>query len=576
METSEQSGISTVSFNEEVTEHRCSLDASALSSMKAEEGGRAKLKHGGSFSDLLGGSREKKEGAKTVKTMLPDADEMKRRVRQNLGKNRYNVHDFYYKAGVCQAVARHHIFEKSTLVVIVANALYMALDTDLNTATELNQAHAIFQVGENLFCIFFTGELLIRFGAFDRKCNCLRDAWFVFDSVLVFTMVLETWVMAYLLPVVGLSLSGGGMGNAGVLRLLRLLRLSRMSRMARLLRSVPELMILLKGMGQAASSCMWTAMLIVIAMFIWSLALKQLSSDTPLQEKYFSSIPDGMYNLMITGCFMKGFNIVMYEMKEESILCLLIYFVFVLFSGVTVMKMLTGMLCKVINAVAQTETEKMCVGFVRDEILAVLFEMGSAGDAVDVHSIDVETLKISQTIFAEMMNLPRAIEALRKIGIDVVGLVTAADFIFPEVSKELTAESEDFEHHHEHLSLPFVDFMENILQLRGSNTATVKDALDMRKFVRSEVREIEQNLRHLYTSAGRKSENSGRSGSKSFGELPAAPAMSSPPRDGVTAESVYQNFSSLSQADRTAFFFFIGQRVRSRCCFECQNITRKQ
>ena len=100
---------------------------------------------------------------------------------------------------------------------------------------------------ENLFCTYFFGEVFIRFMAFAEKRRCLRDScldftrsvglpikplesvlvrvvmthrrccfffgscrsrrswscdmassaegWFMFDSMLVFTMVIETWIM---------------------------------------------------------------------------------------------------------------------------------------------------------------------------------------------------------------------------------------------------------------------------------------------------------------------------------------------------------------------------------------------
>ncbi len=76
-------------------------------------------------------------------------------------------------------------------------------------------------VVENLFCFYFTGEVLVRFMSFARKVNCLRDMWFKFDSVLVTFMVIETWI----LPVALAGSGGGGLSNLSALRLMRLVRL---------------------------------------------------------------------------------------------------------------------------------------------------------------------------------------------------------------------------------------------------------------------------------------------------------------------------------------------------------------
>merc|ERR1712232_531854 len=105
-------------------------------------------------------------------------------------------------------------------------------------------------MGEHFFCVYFTFEWIVRFASFKYKRNCIRDAWFVFDSTLVFLMVMETWVLVIIMAAAGNS-GGSPLGNTAMLRLLRLLRLSRLMRM---LRSLPELMILIKGMVTAMKS----------------------------------------------------------------------------------------------------------------------------------------------------------------------------------------------------------------------------------------------------------------------------------------------------------------------------------
>jgi len=63
--------------------------------------------------------------------------------------------------------------------------------------TWLKRAKPLPKVVENIFCFYFTAEVVIRFLAFKRKCLFYRDAWFVFDSLLVSCMVLETWDRNY-------------------------------------------------------------------------------------------------------------------------------------------------------------------------------------------------------------------------------------------------------------------------------------------------------------------------------------------------------------------------------------------
>jgi len=57
------------------------------------------------------------------------------------------------------------------------------------------------------------------------------------------------------------------------------------------------------------------------------------------------------------------------------------------------------------------------------------------------------------------------------MGVDVFGLVDLTDFIFRDGH-----------------ALDFGEFMELVMQLRGSNQATVKDIVDLRKFIVNEIK----------------------------------------------------------------------------------------
>merc|ERR1712003_287953 len=105
----------------------------------------------------------------------------------------------------------------------------------------------------------------------------MKDGWFVFDTFMVTMMIFETWIMFVVVAAAG----GGGqsLGNAGMLRILRLLRLSRMARMARLLRSMPELLILIKGMVAALRSVFFTLLLLVILMYVFAILFRQMTMD---------------------------------------------------------------------------------------------------------------------------------------------------------------------------------------------------------------------------------------------------------------------------------------------------------
>merc|ERR1719214_304471 len=107
-------------------------------------------------------------------------------------------------------------------------------------------------------------------------------------------MVMETWVLLIIMAALG---GESPIGGTSILRLFRLLRLSRLMRM---LRSLPELMILVKGMATAMKSVVYVMCLQVIITYVFAIAFTQLAVGTPsIGEKFFSNVALSMYSLLI-------------------------------------------------------------------------------------------------------------------------------------------------------------------------------------------------------------------------------------------------------------------------------------
>jgi len=380
----------------------------------------------------------------------------------------YNVFDYYHETGCMQAIAKSNYFESATLVIIVANAIWMAVDTDYNKSDSLLEAGEIFQIAEHAFCIFFTFEWFVRFMSFENKMDGRKDGWFIFDSALVFMMVAETWVMTSILAITG---SGGG--SAGGTSILRLIRLLRLSRMVRMLRSVPELMILVKGMASAMKSVFYVMCLLLIFMYVFAIALTQMGNETDkVGEEFFSSVSHSMKTLLISGVFLDNLSGIGQAMLNESGLCLVAFFTFILLGNLTVMNMLIGVLCEVVSDVAKVEKEDMRVEFVTEKLRLILESLDANCD-----------YKISKEEFRRILQFPAAVVALNDVGVDPEGIVDYADFIFDELMDEST----------EH-EITFEDFMGVVLQLRGCNVATVKDCVDLRKFIILSLENMDRNL----------------------------------------------------------------------------------
>eukprot|EP00929_Paragymnodinium_shiwhaense_P023555 TRINITY_DN14721_c0_g1_i1.p1 TRINITY_DN14721_c0_g1~~TRINITY_DN14721_c0_g1_i1.p1 ORF type:complete len:763 (+),score=178.72 TRINITY_DN14721_c0_g1_i1:76-2364(+) len=401
-----------------------------------------------------------------------DRDEMKEKMRDSLLEKEYSVHNYYKRSGIWQKIARSAVFENMTLLVIALNAVWIAADVDFNEADVLLEAEALFQFMDNFFCFYFLFEWFVRFMAFEHKHNGLGDSWFVFDGLLMVMSVVDTWFMALGVLFLKASMTDSGwMSNAVIFKLLRLVRITRLARMAKLFRVMPELMIMIKGMACAMRSVFFTLCLLMLIVYVFAITFVQLMGPRgamqPLSpgfdSDWFATVPRAMMTLLLGGTMPDEAALILPVGAEHPCSYLLIM-LFILLAGLTVMNMLVGVLCEVVSVVSSVERETLLVSFVQSQLEELLEEAGADAD---------KNTKLSRTEFLNLLSHPLAARALRDVGVDVIGLVDFTDHIF-ENGRELT----------------FPEFMKLVLDLRGSNSATVKDIIELRKLVITEIRRL--------------------------------------------------------------------------------------
>jgi voltage-gated sodium channel len=405
--------------------------------------------------------------------LFVDEAKLKENIRKGLlTSSDQAVEDLYKTEGLAQRIARHDRFEKTTIAVVIINAAWMTVDTDLNQEAVLYEASPMFVIAENIFCLYFTVELLIRFIAFFRKADCVKDQWFVFDLGLVIFMIMETWLLA---PIVYYlkKTSGGGSGpSLELLTPLKLLRLLRMARMAKLMRAMPELLILIKAIVIATRTVFFTLILLVMIVYVFAIFFtSQLGPDSDLADHddcKFGTVADSFVTLLIASAFPDLAGIFL-ALKEESVALFFVFMLFVLISGLTVMNMLIGILCEIISCISAAEKEELQVGQLKADLQS-LFDWS-------------QDHEISKDEFLDLLLKPRACQAMATVGVDVVGLVDYMDFIF-----------------NENESLVFPDFMNAVLELRGSNNATVKDIVDQRRWIAAQNQKVKSFIEEIHQS----------------------------------------------------------------------------
>jgi len=402
-----------------------------------------------------------------------NAEEIKAKVRDRAKQKpeAYDVKNYYYKEGICQRLARHIYFENFTLGVIVVNAIWIAIDTDENKAETLIDAKWPFVLADSLFFAYFTIELVIRFLSFERKRNCLRDGWFCFDATLVTLYLFDPFIIT-----LAVAASGGG-GLDLPTSILRLFRLARLSRLVRMLRSLPELMIMIKGMVTAAGTVIYTLGLLLLFTYVFAIAMTQLSIGTEFREKYFNGVALSMYSLIIYGTFLDSLAEFCDAIREESTACLILVTVFVVLASMTVMNMLIGILCEVISAVAEEEKESMMTDKVYNKFSALLTAGDENGDG-----------KISWRELDDLMKSNEALQALESVNVDPVGLIDVAEDFFFEEGEEK--------------QMTFEEFMDMVLDLRGSQQATLKDILSLGKRFNRKFMELKHAIENIDNKLG--------------------------------------------------------------------------
>jgi len=383
--------------------------------------------------------------------LFPDVDRLKEQAKDALAPSEYNVEDEYHTEGVFQEIARSKGLKNATCAMIVLNAIWIGVDTDWNHAPALYYAAPVFQIMENVFCSFFTFEIVVRFCAFKIKRRAFADAWFLFDGTLVSLMVWETWVVTSMLAM-GMSDSGvtGDTGAASVFRLLRLLRLSRVLRIGRLLKEMPEFMMLAKGMVIGLRSVFSTLVLMVAIIYVFAIIFVQLLSDTPAAPGCFENVPLAINCLFLNSALSDQSSVLDKVLAEDLFTYLIALFYFII-GCLTLMNMLIGALCEVVSVVAREQSEASKVEACKEKLMVLLGEMDEDSD-----------MMISKEEFMKIMVNPDMMKMLVELEVDVEAFFQHADVV---VEGDCDVSS-------------FVDI---VMQFRSSNSATVKDLVSIKK-----------------------------------------------------------------------------------------------
>jgi len=247
--------------------------------------------------------------------------------------------------------------------------------------------------------------------------------------------------------------------NAGILRLMRIMRLARLGRALKLIRCSPEVMVLVKAVAASARSVVWTCVLLSASMFFFGVCFTEMCKDTALQDTHFRSLTSSMHTLLIAGLFPDLMDL-SEAINDEHFIYWLVFIGYLALTTITVMNLLIGVLVQVAQSSAIEERDVLDVAFVKEVFVSTL-------SLSEVEDFSIIT--ISQEEFVELLEEDNILRSLAKVGIDVFGLIDLLDFIFINGPVGLA------------------ELMELVLQLRSSADVTVRDLVEVRKFLTYEI-----------------------------------------------------------------------------------------
>eukprot|EP00747_Dinoflagellata_sp_TGD_P145487 gnl/TRDRNA2_/TRDRNA2_176591_c7_seq23.p1 gnl/TRDRNA2_/TRDRNA2_176591_c7~~gnl/TRDRNA2_/TRDRNA2_176591_c7_seq23.p1 ORF type:complete len:310 (+),score=60.81 gnl/TRDRNA2_/TRDRNA2_176591_c7_seq23:265-1194(+) len=239
-----------------------------------------------------------------------------------------------------------------------------------------------------------------------------------------------------------------------------------------MLRSLPELMVMIKGMVTAAASVGYTLALLMIITYVFSIAFRNLvPPGSDIEEAYFSSVPEAMHNLIVFATFLDELSSFILMVKAESPTCFVVSWIYISLAALTVMNMLIGVLCEVVSAVAESEREEAAIRLMKNTILVLL-----------KHFDEDENGSISKVELAHVMSDPQALEVLKHLEVDVDYLQRLQGMVYDE----------------DVVQVPIEDILELMLQCRADLPTTVKHMVVGQELTRwalsSEIKEYEEQL----------------------------------------------------------------------------------
>lgn len=245
-------------------------------------------------------------------------------------------------------------FDAAFTILIIINAIYIGIETDNNLDSD--SAAGGWFAGEIVFTLLFSVELGLRL--LGLRLYFFRDAWNLFDFVLVVVGVIDTFILSIIRSV---QTSEGKQDNSlDVFMAMRVVRLLRLARIFRLLRFFKELWLLVAGVLNALRTLMWTWMFVLLIIYIFGLvATRMLGQEygdkDPNMREYFGTVSASMFTFfqVVT---LEGWSDVARESMDHEPSMWILFILFISITTFAIMNVVTAVIVE--NTLDQAMLQK--------------------------------------------------------------------------------------------------------------------------------------------------------------------------------------------------------------------------
>jgi len=275
--------------------------------------------------------------------------------------------------GICRTVALAIVtsswFERGVALVILSNAVYIGIVTEIMAVNELSVAPLAFQVIELIFLGIFTTEIGLKL--FVYRCSLFRSRtpdgnrndqvyWNFLDCTIIGLQVIEVALIPF-------NADGTAFKGLTVIRILRLLRLVRIVRLVKVMRFVADLRMIVYSIWRSISLFFWSVVALVLLNFICSVYFTEfvltrkvngdLSNPAEL-DRYFGSLIVTMVSLFqaVTGGMDWGALTDVLVLETHSWV-LLPFILYVAFNQIAMLNVISGVFLETAMEIAREEKE---------------------------------------------------------------------------------------------------------------------------------------------------------------------------------------------------------------------------